>query len=252
MDALFSNVQNMFNNTDDKKTLLKDQQNKQQKINKILEQSYSALICGPSCQKEKITKELKQKYLDAQTNLKTAPDQLEKTKRNYVIYSQGESKYNAIQEEELKKIAEEISSNITTLFDDELTNAYTMNSYLETATTNSEYTEDLLEIYLKQNEDLMKQLKESQSDIVTNDRKTYYENEAIDNLSLWYILFWRSFYLVYIILFLTLLTMKKYGALVASVLLFFYPYYINQLSTFLFEKWTNLMHKMPSNIYNNL
>lgn len=258
MGSLFSNIQQSLSgtnanaNANNSTALLQKQQNTQQQINAILEQSYNSLICGPSCQRQKITKELEQKYLDAQTNLKTAPEQLNQSEKNYYIYTQGETAYNAKKEEELKANAEKIGQKLTKLFNDELTNAVTMNSYLTESNDNSEYVIELLNMYLKENAYLLSQLKESQSDIVTNDRKTYYETDATDKLGLWYILFWRAFYFLYIILFFTLISTKKFGALFASVLLVFYPYYINQLSKWVYGEWMGLINKLPSNVYNNL
>ena len=54
MDSLIANIQKKLSGTDDKSALLENQQITQQKINTILNQSYNTLICGPSCQKQKI------------------------------------------------------------------------------------------------------------------------------------------------------------------------------------------------------
>lgn len=259
MSSLFSNIQQTFsgtnntnNNNNNSSALLQEQQTTQQQFNNALENSYSALVCGPSCQREKITKELEQKYLDAKTNLKTAPDQYEQSRRNYYIYSRGENEFNEMQEKELKEKAEKIANELTDLFNRELTNAYTMAAYLNTDASNSEYTVDLLEKLLVENKELAAQLEDSQTDIITNDRKTYYENEAIDNLELWYILFWRSFYFLYILLLIVLISAAKYGAAAASILLLLYPYYIPYLYKWVSSRITGLINKMPSNIYNNL
>ena len=88
MDELFSSIQQNLQNND-KTSLLQKQQVSQDKINELLEKSAEAMMCGPTCQKLKITEELKQKYLDAQTNIQTAPTKLEQTKKNYYIYSEG-------------------------------------------------------------------------------------------------------------------------------------------------------------------
>jgi len=76
------------------KKLLKKQQISQEKINQLLDFSSENLLCGPDCQKNKTTTELKQKYLDAQTNLQIAPINLENTKKNYYVYSEGLPFYN--------------------------------------------------------------------------------------------------------------------------------------------------------------
>lgn len=262
MDDLFSKIQNSLSDTNtdsktnsksnDKSVLLNDQQSTQNKINDLLEKSYNSLMCGPSCQKQKKTDELKQKYLDAQTNLTTAPTQLVQAKKNYYVYAEGENKYNAMQEEELKAVSKKMGEELASLFNDELKNANTMSSYLHIATTNSQYTIDLLTNYLKENKKMMEQLRESRSDIVTNDRKTYYENEATNNLELWYTLFWYVFYLLYIILVAALILTQQFAGVVASIVLLFYPYYINWLSTKLVTNWKTTMNRFPSNVYNNL
>ena len=52
----------------------------------MIEKSSEAIICGPDCQKIKVSEELKQKYLDAETNLQTAPIKLDESKKNYYVY----------------------------------------------------------------------------------------------------------------------------------------------------------------------
>ena len=100
MDNLFSNIQQSFNKSGfnksgfNKTNLLNQQQINQQKINELLDKSADAIMCGPSCQKLRITEELKQKYLDAETNMQTAPVKLEESKKNYYVYSEGSSYYD--------------------------------------------------------------------------------------------------------------------------------------------------------------
>ena len=115
MDNLFSNIQqslNQMNQNDTKQSLLQSQQANQDKINELLEKSSEAIMCGPTCQKMKVTEELKQKYLDAETNMQTAPIKLEQSKKNYYIYTEGRPYYDNMKEEELTKKAETISQMV--------------------------------------------------------------------------------------------------------------------------------------------
>jgi len=113
MDKLFSNLQNTATNmtkmvetkdtsdtTKDSEKLLQKQQNSTEKLSALLEQSLNVLNCGPDCQKEKISKELKKKYEDAETNLQTAPVQLETSKKHYYVFTEGRSFYNDMLEKE--------------------------------------------------------------------------------------------------------------------------------------------------------
>jgi hypothetical protein len=156
MDSLFSNIQQSLSkqNPFNKKNLLNQQQINQQQINDLLDKSAEAIMCGPTCQKQKITEQLKQKYLDAETNMQTAPIKLEESKKNYYIYSEGRPYYDNMQEEELKQKANKVAELLEKNFNEELSSAKTMNSYLNTALINSQYTKDLLDNYLEKNQEL--------------------------------------------------------------------------------------------------
>ena len=143
MDKLFSSIQKNLQQND-KSNLLQGQQISQDKITALLEKSANSLMCGPTCQKLKITEELKQKYLDAQTNLQTAPIKLDQTKKNYYVYSEGTPYYDNMLEKELKQKSKKIAELLSENFNDELSSALTMNSYLNTALINSSYTTELL------------------------------------------------------------------------------------------------------------
>jgi hypothetical protein len=60
-----------------------------------------------------------------------------------------------------------------------------MNTY-DTNLTNAINLLDSYTNYVDENKDLKKQLDQMGGDIDTNDRKTYYEDEAIDSLNYYY------------------------------------------------------------------
>lgn len=260
MDNLISNLQQSFNNKDttnnNKKNLLNQQQISQKNINDLLETSAQAIICGPTCQKSKISKELKQKYLDAKTNIQTAPTKLEHSKKNYYTYTKGETYYENMQEEELDEKASKIAELISTNFNNEIKDANTMNSYLNTALINSTYTEDLLEEYLNKNNSLKLKLKNSRGDIITNDRKTFYEKVELDNLLSWHRFFWYIYYILWVMLVLALilspsdLTLIK--KIVIAIAILAYPYYIDYILRWVYGIWKKIESNLPKNVYNDL
>lgn len=262
MDQFISNIKQSLpslptsNNQIPNQTLLQQQQANQQKINQLLEQSSQALLCGPTCQKLKVSEELKQKYLDAQTNLQIAPIKLEETKKNYYVYTEGQTYYNNIQEEELKKKANELSQSLEESFNNEVSNANTMNSYLNTALINSENTKELLKQYLEKNQILKLSLREKHGDILTNDRKTYYENSALERLSLWYKFFWYIYYIGILILILALIfspsNLNWLKKSIIIIIFIFYPYYISYIVNWFKQIWDKIVENIPKNVYNNL
>ena len=238
------------------KKILKKQQISQEKINQLLDFSSENLLCGPDCQKTKISAELKQKYLDAQTNLQIAPINLENTKKNYYVYNEGLPFYNNMLEEELQQKADKISTLVSEHFNSEVSDANIMNTYLNTALINSKYTKELLENYLEKNTKLELELKESYGDILTNDRKTYYETDALNSLTLWYRLFWYIYYVLVIMIILAFIfspiKLLKIQKFIISVLLLFYPYYIDYILRWNYGLWKMLISRLPKNVYNNL
>jgi len=246
----------MTNKKLNQQKLLKRQRNSQETINQLLELSSQELICGPDCQQQKISTELKQKYLDAQTNLQTAPINLENTKKNYYVYAEGIPFYNNMLEEELQQKANKISTLVSENFDSEVSDANVMNLYLNTALINSKYTTELLENYLEKNKNLKLQLKERYGDILTNDRKTYYETDALNTLTFWYKLFWYIYYVLVIILVLVFIfssiDLPKITKIIISLLVIFYTYYIDHVVRWVYGLWKLLISRLPKNVYNNL
>jgi hypothetical protein len=258
MDKLFSIIQQGLTETnkDNKTNLLKDQQISQETINNLLEQASNATLCGPTCQKIRVSQELKQKYLDAETNMQTAPINLEQSRKNYYVFTEGQTEYENMNEKELVTKATTISELIEQNFNNEVTNANTMNILLNTALTNSEHTIKLFEDYLEKNKTLKLKIKDKHGDILTNDRKTYYETEALDNLKSWYKFFLIMYFILIIILCLSLvfashnLTIIK--CIIISVLAIFYPLYINHFVKWIYSLWVSFVNRLPKNVYNDL
>jgi uncharacterized membrane protein (DUF485 family) len=255
MDSLFSNIQQSLQQSG-QKSLIQNQQINQDKINELLEQASSTLLCGPTCQKVKKTEELKQKYLDAETNVKTAPIELERSRKNFYVFSEGNAYYENMLEKELNERVEKIASLLSNNFNDELTSASTMNQYLNTALINSSYVEELLEYYLEQNKNLTVKLMSHQGDILTNDRKTYYETEELDRLKKWYNVWWYIYYILIVSFIVSCILLPSHLSnvkkIVISILLIFYPYYIDFILRKIYMFFASIYKRLPKNVYNDL
>ena len=113
-----------------------------------------------------------------------------------------------------------------------------------------------LEDYLEKNKKLKLQLKERYGDILTNDRKTYYETDALNTLTFWYKLFWYIYYVLVIILILAFIFSSTYFSrmtkIIISVFIIFYTYYIDYIVRWVYGLWKLLVSRLPKNVYNNL
>jgi hypothetical protein len=276
MDKMFTDLQNNTNNTNtdantnantdantnakakankDTEKLLKKQQISTEKLNSLLEQSLTTLSCGPTCQKAKIEKELKQKYQDAQTNIQTAPIQLETTKKNYYVFTEGKPFYDDMLEEELKKKAKTMGKMLAETFRDEIVNAKTMNAYYNTSLNNSDYTKELYAVYLEKNKLIQNGIKNHHADVLTNDRKTYYETEALDELMSWDKIFWYCYcFVFFVFIFIVVLKTSLNWALrlVIIVLAGLYPFVIDYIAQVIYGFFHFLWKRLPKNVYNDL
>ena len=255
MNNLLSNIQNKIS-SNQQTSLLQQQVESQNKINQLLETSAAAIACGPSCQKEKVSEELKQKYLDAETNIKNGPTLLEEAKKNYYIYVEGRPAYSAMRERELKEKAKQIGDTVTTIFDDSVKSALTLNSYYNIALINSKHTEELLYKYEQENSNLKKKLGNKYSDVLTNNRKTYYEQNGITELKAWYSFWWYIYYILIFVLivaiFFVTTIMSKLTTGIIVILLVFYPFYIHPILVKIYNMFNDIKKLFPTNVYNNL
>lgn len=156
------------------------------KFNSMIDKASQAITCDANCQKQKTIEELEQKYLNAQTNLATAPNNVYVSRKNLIVYEQGLPAYDELIDSELLQRAEKLSTYFNTNFTDEcqniLFNVETYNGLLVNLTN----VFDLYLKYKKENVELFKKLQDETSDILTNDRKTFYQDQGIDNLKFVY------------------------------------------------------------------
>lgn len=222
-------------------------------INALLEQSREALLCGPVCQKRKTANELEQKYLNAEMEMKKAPSDLQNAKKNYYVFTEGESAYNNMLEQELKEKADKMGDLIKEKFVEEVGQAETLNFYLNSDIINSKNTLELYKDYISKNQNTEKLIKHSHSDILTNDRKSFYENQETSGLKGWYNTFLTSYYILALVYFgrcvlsYHLLPLKfKIGIVILLIIL---PYIIDPISQIIIAFGKKVLQVVPKDVY---
>jgi hypothetical protein len=169
------------------------------KFTSFIEKAKQAVMCDSNCQKQKTADDLKQKYLASQTNLASAPAQVDTAKKNYVTFTQGELSYNTEKEQDLHKKAQIIIRTFNDTFNKE---SQQIKQEIETyngLSINFKNVVDLYFKYKKENDDLNKNFKDNSSDVLTNERKTYYENQGIDSLNFVYNYILILIYVIFVI-----------------------------------------------------
>ena len=233
--------------------ILKNQRETANMINALIEQSKDSLLCGPDCQQQKTSNELEQKYLAAQTDLKTAPIDFQNAKKNYYVFTEGQSAYNNMLEGELKDKANKIGELIKEKFNEEIEQAKTLNIYLNTDIINSKNTLELYKSYLIKNEKSEKKIKYSHGDILTNDRKSYYENQESESLKGWYNIFLISYYILAIVYFGKCILSRHLLPMKYKVSIFFFllgfPYIVDHIAQFLIHYAQKVIQLIPKDVY---
>lgn len=171
------------------------------KLNSFISSASEAIACNSDCQKQKNAELLKQKYLDSKTNLITAPIQVQVAEKNYVTFTRGEAVYDEQLYQELTNKAKTISDKFKSTFDAESKKVKSQIDTYNGLTTNFYNIEELYLQYKKENSDLSKKLKVSTNDVLTNERKTYYEDQNIDNLKGYYFYILLIIYIIFVVAF---------------------------------------------------
>lgn len=155
-------------------------------FNNLLEQARSAVTCDSECQRRKKAQELKDKYLAAKSHLSSGANDVVVAEKNYLMFTQGQSGYNDHLDSTLNAKADQISEMFTEKFNDESKNVSSSILTYQSLFINYANVLDLYKKYKKENIILEKNVKNESSDILTNERKTFYEDQGIDTLILYY------------------------------------------------------------------
>jgi len=171
------------------------------KFNTVMSQASDAILCNSDCRQKRQSEKLKQNYQNAQTNLASASNQVQVAERNYVTFTQGEPAYNELQDNQLQQQAQIIADKFNENFNEETNKIRSQINTYNGLLINFKNIFDLERKYKKENEELYKELKEETNDVLTNERKTYYQDQNIDSLKFYYYYFLLSIYVIFVLCF---------------------------------------------------
>jgi len=253
-----TNTTNTNPSTTDVNNLLSKQMNTNSSINSLIDNATKLVMCPPgsACEKENVSAELNRQLQDAITNEQVAPLRLANAKRYYYTYTQGQSSYNGMLEKELQEKSRLITKQIGDKFLEEVKNAVTMNMFFNTSQINSENTVELYNEYLKKNAEMAEIIKGSRGAVLTNDRKTYYEMEAMEKLKMWYTLIISIYWILVITFILSIFfstsTMSRTKQIILVVLLILYPFIIHKVVVYFYNLFSTTIKNTETNIYMDL
>lgn len=226
------------------------------KFNDFLNNANNVLSCDSTCQEQKKKNQLKKKYLEAKTNLITAPNQVETTYKNYLTYTKGDTAYNEYQEKQLQEKAEMVITTFKSNFNDGIQNAKSSYDTYNGLLLNFAHIVELYTKLVKENKILTLEVKNKTSDVLTNDRKTYYEDQTIDNLAFYHNII-MILYIICLIVFAVSIfvfpSTSSKGTLL-GILVFFiiYPFICVRIFKFFYYIKDIIMGVFPKDVYTDI
>lgn len=224
------------------------------RFNSFIQEASDTIMCDVDCQRQREEERLKQEYERAQQALASAPSQLQRAQQNYVLYSQGESEYDELLDEELDEKANIIADAFTENFDNEVNKLKSQISSYNSLLINYDNIFDLLKKYEIENGLLWKELKKETNDLLTNERKTYYEDQNIGTLQFYYFYFLVTIYVICVLCFGAFSFIYpsqsswiiRLGIFIAFIVLPFISTWILGIIVYLLYEGYNLL---PKNVY---
>ena len=224
------------------------------KFNTLISQASDAVLCNSECRKQRETDKLKQNYLNSQTNLASAPNQVQVAQKNYVTFTEGPSGYNDLLDNQLQEKAQEIVNKFTEYFMSDSKEITTQIDTYEGLLINFKNVAELYLNYKKENVQLIKDLKNETNDVLTNERKTYYEDQKIDGLKGFYYYILLGIYIICLIGFIIFSLMyPSQSSLINKIVTFICFILLPFFSTWILEKFIYLIYTLyellPKNVY---
>ena len=170
-------------------------------FNLLVQHASDTLTCDSTCQNNRQIEQLKKEFLASQENVASAPYKAAVATKNYATAAFGAVQYDELKQKEFEKEAQDLASNFIQEFEK---NAVIFNSQLDTYDAlflNYKNVYDLFFKYKEENTELFKELKYETNDTLTNDRKTFYQDQQIDGLKFYYFYFLLIIYIICVICF---------------------------------------------------
>ena len=227
-----------------------------QQYNQFIENYNKNASCGTECQQANEASQLKQNYLNAVNNLNTAPEQVQSTYKSYLTYTQGNGAYQQYEQNNYQQSADNIANTYQANFNESMNEAQILLNTYSTLYANFKNVFDLNKIYKKENIELKKNVSNNDEDIITNDRKTYYENQATDSLKIYYWIFIIIYTLIVLYYAISILIKKSTYSLkvrvIILILLIIYPFISLWISLKMIKLYHIIVGVLPKNQYKTL
>jgi len=210
--------------------------------------------CDQDCMMARQQSELKKAYLDAERNMKTAPEKFAQAEHDYLLNKDGPKQYTDLlitrysknADQEIQKLNDEHDMIMKEV---SLGNAKIGNQQVQIA--NSTIYNDML---VSTEDRVQNEMLNADQNSAVSNRKVYYMEEEIQSLSWWYYLV-RNLYWICMIVWLLVYVLyyRQFNtrSMIIFVLIFAYPFFMVWLFVQAHSLYNYILSFIPKDIYLN-
>lgn len=225
-------------------------------INQFIENANQTLSCDANCQKANQENKLKNIYLDSITNSASSSAQEKIAYKNYIVATQGQTAYNDEIDKQLNEKANVIAQTIKKVFDENIYNTELSLGSYKGLLSNFINVVDYYVLKVSKNIRYENNSKIKTSDVLTNERKTYYEDQSIERIKyINKILFYFYFLLIILLIIFAFIYSSElsYFKIFLIVILITYPFISSKLFSFLIYLYNFIViNILPKNVYKTI
>jgi hypothetical protein len=225
-----------------------------EKLNYFITEMEKTINCDAECQSKKKGEKLLRNIMVAKSRVESAPYDLKAAQEKYAVFSGSEK---ALTDQQLADLQKEAQQTVNEFKEQQDAIIAELEAQLETFSTNRMNFQNVLELYInyrKENLKLKKELMNTENDTLVNQRKTYYHDQEVDGLKMYYYYIIFVIYAVSVICFAAFSFIygsgidwrKRFAILIALV---FLPF----LSTTILKYFIYIVYRiydiLPKNVY---
>jgi hypothetical protein len=227
------------------------------KINNFINSANQTLSCDAECQKKNQENKLKAIYLDSLSNSASSSAKEKIAYKNYIIATQGQEAYDDQIDKQLNEKAQKISDEFKKIFDEYANNIETSLGSYNGLLINFQNIIDYYILYSDKNIEFENKSKIKTSDVITNERKTYYENQDTERIKYINTIFFYFYYLLVILYFIFIFIYPSdYSYLKMGLILFFliiYPFIASKIFLLFIYIYNFVINNiLPKNVYKTI
>lgn len=236
--------------------LIQQQMANAQSLQKTIDNVQDNIACGKGtqCYFQKHSAELESLFKEKQINKSTATKQLDTARKNYYVFTDGESGFRKEENDRLSLIADKIINTLTESHQDTVDAINTSIGKYDYAGKYQTQLISKLNRLFKDDDALKKKISDEISGLKTADRKVYYENNEIKTVELWVkvltVLYWLIF-AIYLGLFIIRSLWKDKIYIAILIVLILWPFISDWITGKIIFVIQKIIGLFPKNVYVN-